>query len=176
MPKKPSRTDGTDSDSSVRGEAAPSTNSGNRMVLYLPSSLDYLSVVDKMVDGVTEMLDLNEEDGIAVATSVIEACTNAIQHGHRLEAKKLFQCTFQIGEDRLEVTVKDWGPGFDVDAVIKGDPTGPGGLLRSRGRGIFIMRSMMDDVAFEVGCPEGTTVRMTKIYSRRPNRGGGESA
>ncbi|MBU1700927.1 MAG: ATP-binding protein [Candidatus Eisenbacteria bacterium] len=145
----------------------PEADSGNRMVLYLPSDLNYLSVVDRMVEGIAEMLELEEEDNIAVATSVIEACTNAIQHGHRQEAAKYFFCSFYLGENELQVTVKDWGPGFNLNTVLGGDPTHGEGLLKCRGRGIFIMRSMMDTVEFEMREPIGTTVKLTKQLARR---------
>jgi serine/threonine-protein kinase RsbW len=142
----------------------PSKN--GELVLNLASRLEYLTVVDKVVEGLGEVLELPEEELIAVATSVIEACTNAIQHGHAYDPSKVFSCAFRLEGSSLVVTVRDSGPGFDVDKVLQEDPTGPGGLLRSRGRGIYIMRRMMDRVEFEIGPQGGTTVRLVKRLRR----------
>jgi anti-sigma regulatory factor (Ser/Thr protein kinase) len=80
--------------------------------------------------------------------AVIEAGTNAIQHGHKRDASRPVDVDFLMFEDRLEVTVRDTGPGFDP-ASINGDPSTPDHLFDSRGRGIFIMKACVDTVNFE---------------------------
>jgi serine/threonine-protein kinase RsbW len=133
------------------------------MELRLPSRLEYLSVVDKLVEGVCEILELGEDQTIAVVTSAIEACTNAIQHGHQYDAGKDFTFSVELDGDRIRLTVTDTGKGFDVEKVLAKDPTDPEAILKSRGRGIFIMRSMMDEVDFVVGKPKGTKVHLVKF-------------
>lgn len=135
------------------------------MEFRLPSKLEYLSVVDKLLEGVCEILELGEDDTIAIVTSAIEACTNAIQHGHEHDASKIFTCEVELGGDRLSLTVTDVGRGFDVEKVLAKDPTDPQAILKSRGRGIFIMRSMMDEVDFVVGQPKGTKVHLVKLLN-----------
>ena len=137
-----------------------------RIELELPSRLDFLGVVDKLADGVTELLEFDDVDKDAVAISVIEACTNAIQHGHRGDAAQRVRVSFELSEDTVVITVRDGGPGFDPDA---GSHVSPPELLATRGRGIYIMRAMMDAVEFDFSA--GTTVRMTK----RRSQGGGSS-
>lgn len=137
------------------------SNPPYRIHLDLPSRLDFLGVVDKLADGVTELLDFDDVDKDAVAISVIEACTNAIQHGHRSDPSKLVRVSFELHQDDLVITVRDQGTGFNPDAESE---LSPPELLATRGRGIYIMRSMMDEVAFEFS--EGTTVRLTKHRSQ----------
>lgn len=135
-------------------------NHHTRIELSLPSRLDLLGVVDKVVEGVAEQMEFDDPDRDAIAISVIEASTNAIQHGHRLDATKMVDIVFSLGRDTLEITVQDRGSGFTPN--LEGDPTPPD-LLSTRGRGIFIMRSMMDDVSFDFS--SGTRIRLVKHRS-----------
>lgn len=127
--------------------------------LELPSRLELLSIIDKVVDGVADQLSFEDDDKDAIAISVIEAGTNAIQHGHRHDPSRLVRITFHLLPDALEVEVRDEGTGFDLETLE--DPGAPENLLRERGRGIFIMKSMMDEVRFNFG-PAGTTCRLMK--------------
>jgi serine/threonine-protein kinase RsbW len=144
---------------------ASSNNAALRIGLQLPSRLDLLGVVDKVIEGITEQMEFDDVDRDAIAISVIEASTNAIQHGHETDPTKPIDIVFEIEEDRLVVTVHDHGVGYVPD--LSDDPTPPD-LLSTRGRGIFIMRSMMDEVTFDV--TDGTLVRLVK----EKNAGGGE--
>ncbi len=92
--------------------------------------------------------------------SVIEAGTNAIQHGHKRDASKAFDIEFAIWPDRLEVTVHDTGPGFDLK-LVDADVTSPDRLFELRGRGIYIMRACMDTVEFRFDA-SGTTCHLVK--------------
>ncbi len=129
--------------------------------IELPSRLELLGVVDKIADGITELMEFEDVDKDAVAISVIEACTNAIQHGHHADAGQTVRLTFEMEEDSLIITIHDHGEGFDPGVA---DRLPPPDLLATRGRGIYIMRSMMDQVDFGPG--PGTTVRLVKHRSR----------
>ena len=147
---------------------------GRSIWLALPSRLDLLGVVDGLVQGILDHLEADEETAIAVATSVIEAGTNAIQHGHRHESEKTVRFRFQFDIARFEVWVTDTGPGFDLSQVIASDPTRPEDLLKARGRGIFIMRAMMDEVTFDIVSGVGTTVHLVKALGVNGSAGAKE--
>ena len=147
----------------------PTNGTGNVIHRSLPSRLELLGIVDKLVEGLTEQMQFEDVDRDAIAISVIEAGTNAIQHGHALEAGQLVDMIFEIQENGLVVTVHDEGPGFEP--VQENEPSPPD-LLSTRGRGIFIMRSMMDEVTFDFS--KGTTVRLVKYRSEQ--EGGREPA
>lgn len=129
----------------------------------IPSRLDLLSVLDQVAQTLCERLEFDADTTSQVTMSVIEAGTNAIQHGHGRDARKVVETRFVLHPDRLEVLVRDRGQGFDL-SLIKADITSPEHLLDLRGRGIFIMRACMDAVDFEFG-PEGTVCHLVK---RRP--------
>ena len=134
----------------------------------MPSRLDMLGELDHVAQSVCERLDFDEGACTQISMSVIEAGTNAIQHGHQRDASKPVDTIFTVFPDRLEIAVHDLGKGFDVDSV-NGNVTSPEHILDLRGRGIFIMRQCMDSVRFEFG-PSGTSCLLVKL---RPAQGGG---
>jgi serine/threonine-protein kinase RsbW len=97
---------------------------------------------------------------VAVRESVI----NAIKHGNREDAGKLVTVEFTfaptLDPSELVVRVVDQGEGFDPEVVA--DPLAPENILKSSGRGIFFMRSFMDDVVLRRGDDGGMEVRMVK--------------
>jgi len=153
-------------DSSAGGETQAITFS-------IPSRLELLPVLDRLVQGIAEQMDFEEDDADAIAISVIEAGTNAIQHGHRKDPSKTVQFRLDLYPDHLLVQVQDSGPGFDLDNAFGSDPTSAEDLMRSSGRGIFIMRQMMDQVDFQFGPDEGTSVLLRKV--KRVNGHGADS-
>jgi serine/threonine-protein kinase RsbW len=133
------------------------------ITVRMPSRLDLLAVLDRVALSVCERLKFDEDACSQITMSVIEAGTNAIQHGHRRDASKPVDTTFTVFEDRLEISVHDLGPGFNLEDV-NGNVTSPEHILDLRGRGIFIMRQCMDSVRFEFSA-SGTLCLLTK---RRP--------
>jgi len=130
------------------------------ITLKLPSRLELLAVLDRVALTVCERMEFDEDTSSQVSMSVIEAGTNAIQHGHKRDASKFVEVEFRLFPDRLEVDVHDQGPGFALDKVVP-DVTTPEHLLDMRGRGIFIMRSCCDEVEYEMG-PKGTVCHLVK--------------
>jgi len=103
--------------------------------------------------------------GVAIRESVI----NAIKHGNRHDESKTVNVEFSLAPSsaptELIVLVRDQGAGFDPSSLA--DPLAPENLLKANGRGIFFMRSFMDDVDL-IRIPEGgMEVRMVK---RLPGR------
>ena len=129
----------------------------------MPSRLELLSVLDHVAQTLCDRMEFDADTTSQVTMSVIEAGTNAIQHGHKRDASKVVEAQFLLFPDRLEVRVRDRGPGFKLEAV-SGDITSPEHLMDLRGRGIFIMRACMDSVDFEFGA-DGTVCHLVK---RRP--------
>lgn len=124
----------------------------------LPSRLDLLSLLDCITSSVCERLRFGSDVATRVSMSVIEAGTNAIQHGHKRDPSRVFDVDYRIFGDRLEIAVHDTGAGFDP-STVNGDMTSPDHLFDARGRGIFIMRNCMDAVDFEFS-EAGTVCRL----------------
>ena len=98
----------------------------------------------------------------AVEIALREALANAVLHGNHQDAEKKVQihCRIQFGGE-VSIIVKDEGKGFDPNKV--GDPTAIANLESEYGRGIYLMRALMDEVHFEQG---GAEVHMRKGSSR----------
>ena len=133
--------------------------------LRIPSRLEHLALLDRVTQSVCERLEFVEDTSSPVSMSVIEAGTNAIQHGHHKDPSKMVDFDFHLRPGTLEVEVRDQGKGFDV-GHIAGDVTSPEHLFDARGRGIFIMRSCMDSVEFDF-TDGGTRCRLVKTAPRK---------
>jgi serine/threonine-protein kinase RsbW len=130
------------------------------IAVRIPSRLELLGVLDKVADTVCERLEFSDDDRSRVTMSVIEAGTNAIQHGHGRDPSKPVDIEFNVRPDALEIVVHDTGKGFDLK-LVNGNVTSPEHLLDVRGRGIYIMRECMDEVEFDFSSA-GTTCRLVK--------------
>ena len=130
------------------------------VTVRIPSRLELLGLLDCVATSLCERMKFDSDTTSMVVMSVIEAGTNAIQHGHKRDASRLFDIDFRLFPDRLEITVHDSGPGFDLNS-INGDATSPEHILDPRGRGIFIMRACMDSVEFQFSS-SGTVCHLVK--------------
>jgi serine/threonine-protein kinase RsbW len=122
-----------------------------------------IAAVDEATTAVAEILQrtgITEDLLYDVEVALREAVANAVLHGNRQDPSKAVIVTVTIAPEALELTVHDEGAGFDPDAVP--DPTAPDQVLRSSGRGLLLMRSFMDHVAWLIRAEGGTTVHMTK--------------
>lgn len=130
------------------------------ITLRLPSRLELLSVLDRVTLTLCERMEFDEDTCSQLSMAVIEAGTNAVQHGHKRDSNKTFETEFRLFADRLEVDVRDEGRGFDLGGIVS-DVTTPEHLLDMRGRGIFIMRTCCDGVEFDFSAT-GTVCRLVK--------------
>lgn len=121
--------------------------------------------VATVTEGVSEMLHergFPEAKQFEVELALQEALTNAIRHGCRNDPKKLVQCSVTIEESgEVLIVVRDPGPGFDPASVP--DPSDPANLLKSSGRGVYLINHMMDEVRFADG---GREIQMRKHADR----------
>jgi CheY-like chemotaxis protein/anti-sigma regulatory factor (Ser/Thr protein kinase) len=89
--------------------------------------------------------------------AIFEALTNAMEHGNGWDADKLVTVEVEIDKKRLWISIKDEGQGFDESCLA--DPTSEECLLSERGRGVFLMKAIMDEVMFN---QPGNEVSMAK--------------
>jgi serine/threonine-protein kinase RsbW len=79
-------------------------------------------------------------------TALAEALANAIRYGNRYDRTKLVRVEIDCGRDAVRIVVADDGTGFDPSEVP--DPTTPENLVREDGRGLFVLRHLVDQVEF----------------------------
>src|SRR5688572_2674741 len=104
--------------------------------------------------------------------SLTEALANAMLYGNRKDPDKRVRVEVIVGDEELVARVTDEGPGFDPDRVP--DPTSPDNLEKSGGRGLFLMRELMDEVRFNERGNQVTLVLRLDPATREP--GGGAEA
>jgi serine/threonine-protein kinase RsbW len=144
--------------------SAVSAPPGHLIRLDIPSSFDLLDIVQVLSDRMSVVAGLDEDSTHWVSVAVRESVINAIKHGNREDHAKHVTVEFTLTPRRdpneFIVRVLDEGKGFDPDGIA--NPLDPENVLKSSGRGIFFMRSFMDDVAIERRPEGGMSVRMSK--------------
>jgi len=138
--------------------------------LEFGSAFDMLDFVQVVSDYIGRMAGLDEEALHWVSVAVRESVVNAIKHGNQNDESKRVVVEFtplpSHASEELVIRVEDEGEGFDPEDLA--DPLAPENILKSSGRGIFLIRSFMDDVHLERGKTRGMQIRMTKKVTRDP--------
>jgi serine/threonine-protein kinase RsbW len=128
--------------------------------LDVASRLEMLEMVQTALHQVAGMAGFDDDAAHYMSVAVREAVVNAMKHGNQMDQDKRVAVNLVLHPKRLEVTVRDQGPGFAPDSVP--DPLAPENLLKANGRGIFFMRSFMDEVSYTFPSGGGTVVKMVK--------------
>ena len=130
--------------------------------LVLPSHIEAVAGAAAAATDFAQSCGVGEETVFGIETAVREAVTNAVVHGNKEDERKTVEVIFNCLEHRVEIEVKDQGEGFDANGVP--DPTTAENILKTSGRGIFLIRAFMDDVHWSPRAEGGTTVRMLKKF------------
>ena len=129
-------------------------------LLNLTVSAD-LNSVDTITDAIAanlESLQVPEQKRLEIGLAVQEALVNAVVHGCRGDSSKHVTCRMDVDPSgRILIMVSDPGPGFDVERLP--DPKQQERMHHDHGRGVYLIRQLMDDVRFERG---GRQIRMWK--------------
>ena len=140
---------------------------GGTVRLQIHSNFEMVDFVQVVSDRIGQLAGLDEDTVHWIGVAVRESVINAIKHGNREDFGKIVtvEFTFAPAADPRELVVRvlDQGEGFEPQEVA--DPLAPENVLKASGRGIFFMRSFMDDVRIERRPEGGTAVRMSKKLS-----------
>ncbi len=128
--------------------------------LSLPSAVEYLPLVDSLCQAFCLWSGLPKETSDDIAIAVVEASTNAVVHGNKCDKARKVRLTFRKFPSQITIIVADEGAGFDPSKVA--NPVDACNLLKECGRGIYIMKQIMDRVEFDFPKAGGTRVRMSK--------------
>jgi len=130
-----------------------------RMSYKLASTMDSVADVEASAEKMTQAAGLDEDESFRVVMAVREAAVNAVLHGNGYDPNKQISVSFENNGKSLVVTIADQGEGLDPEKIP--DPLAPENLLRGTGRGIFLIRSFMDEVHFRQLHP-GTELTLVK--------------
>jgi len=127
--------------------------------LEIPSDSVYLAKVEKLSSKVAKIAKLNESDSDDLGIVTTELVNNAIHHGNNDDKRKKVYICFILNSEMIELSIRDEGSGFNPEKLR--DPLAPENLMSESGRGIFLIRSLMDSLAFKFD-NGGTEVIITK--------------
>jgi serine/threonine-protein kinase RsbW len=131
--------------------------SGN--TISIPSNQEFLADVDLFIEGILRGYGLDESIIADIAISVSELVNNAICHGNKSELGQPVKVFLERVNGKVEIHVSDQGNGFNYESIDS--PIADENLMKEVGRGLFIVKSLMDSVDFKITA-EGTTVVITK--------------
>ena len=121
--------------------------------------MESVSEVEAAADKLAEEAGLDEDERFRIGMAVREAAVNAVLHGNEYDPAKQIAVSLENTGESLVISVADQGKGLDPDTIP--DPLAPENLLRGTGRGIFLIRSLMDEVHFRQLHP-GTELTLIK--------------
>ena len=130
-----------------------------RRSFTLASTMESVGEVEAAAEKLAGEAGMNEDDSFALAMAVREAAVNAVLHGNEYDPSKQISVSLENTGDSLVIVIADQGKGLDPDTIP--DPLAPENLLRGTGRGIFLIRSFMDEVHFRQLHP-GTELTLVK--------------
>jgi serine/threonine-protein kinase RsbW len=134
----------------------------NKNEIILPSKLES---IDEAVVAITKFAidsGFSEDEIFGIDMAVREAMANAVKHGNKFDETKKIEITLSNSSKTLEISIRDFGEGFQVEEIP--DPTNPENLLKASGRGVLFMKNFMDQVEWLRHPKCGMIVKMIKNH------------
>jgi serine/threonine-protein kinase RsbW len=130
--------------------------------LIINSNYKFIDIGHDLVKYLCNLIGFDEDTTHWIILAVREGISNAIKHGNKCDILKKVVVRMTYDKNQLDVVIEDEGGGFDLSQVQ--NPLLPENLLKSTGRGIFYIKSFMDDVQYEFksNMSQGTVLRMRK--------------
>jgi len=133
--------------------------SAQRVAYTLDSTLETVNSAEETAGRMATEAGFEDEEVMKISMAVREAAVNAVLHGNAYDPGKKVSLAFErIGSD-LVITIRDQGHGLDLSKIP--DPLAPENLLKTSGRGIFLIRSFMDEVHIHP-TQTGTEIKLVK--------------
>jgi len=131
-----------------------------RIEITLETLLESVDLAESIAMRIAENFGFSEEDIHKIGMSVREGVINAYNYGNQQDPRKKILMTVELGSDRMVIRVLDQGKGFNITEVP--DPLAEENLLRTSGRGLFLMRAFMDEFDVRSGPGGGAELVMVK--------------
>ncbi len=126
------------------------------ITLKLPSKAEYVSIARLAASVLSNNIGFDIEEVEDIKVAVGEACNNAVLHGKCED--EIYEINFKVSNNKIKIEVRDTGIGFDENKYSEPDLNN----LKGNGLGIYIMKSLMDEVDIIPNQNEGTILKLTK--------------
>jgi serine/threonine-protein kinase RsbW len=143
-----------------------------RVSYTLDSTLETVDSAEQAATRIAAENGFDEDEVMQIAMAVREAAVNAVLHGNAYDPGKKVTLDFERTAGDLVITIRDQGAGLDPNKIP--DPLAPENLLKTSGRGIFLIRSFMDEVQIHPS-QTGTEIKLVK-HVHGPTAGGKEAS
>ena len=143
----------------------PARNELETVERFLDSTLASVDHAEEIAVGVAQRAGFEEDDLLKIGMAVRESVVNAVVHGNRYNVNKKVRFSVVKDPQRFTVRVADEGEGFDYEDVP--DPLAPENLMRSSGRGIFLIRSFVDELLIRRLEPAGMEFVLVKYLAAK---------
>jgi serine/threonine-protein kinase RsbW len=141
---------------------------GDRISYKLDSTLETVDNAEQTASRIASESGFGEDEVMQIAMAVREAAVNAVLHGNAYDPEKKIDLEFERTDRDLVITIRDQGKGLDEKNIP--DPLAPDNLLKTSGRGIFLIRSFMDEVEIHPS-QTGTEIKLVKHVHGTPAGG-----
>lgn len=131
----------------------------NRVSYTMESTLETVDSAEQTANRIATEAGFDEEEVMRISMAVREAAVNAVLHGNAYDPGKKVKMDFVRTKEDLVITIRDQGKGLDLSKIP--DPLAPENLLKTSGRGIFLIRSFMDEVEIHPS-HAGTEIKLIK--------------
>jgi len=139
--------------------------------IKLPSETANLDIIRKFVSGIAENLGFSDDDIYKIELAVDEACSNVIKHAYRNmknnRKEKIIDITVKIKPKQLEIIVADKGKGFHPEKLREPKIEEYMKKMKRGGLGIYLMKSMMDEVKFKIKPGVRNEVKLIKYFNKK---------
>ena len=122
--------------------------------MEIASNPEYVGIIRLTTSGIANKVGFSMDDIEDIKVAVSEACTNAIKHSE----DDVFYITFNILENGITIEIQDKGKGCDIESIPQPDLNNP----KENGLGLFIIKTLMDEVSIESKDNQGAIIKMTK--------------
>ncbi len=136
-----------------------------------PSHARYLEKAESITVQIAREAHFDNSNIDDFAIAITELFNNAIHHGNQHDETKTVTLTYRLLKDGLQVSVKDQGSGFNPDELK--DPLAPENLLAESGRGIYLVKHLMDNIRFNID-DQGTEVVVFKAFPKTSREAGSQ--
>lgn len=128
----------------------------DKLEFSITSEISNIVKVENFIDYFSDVYTIEPDVFGKISLCVIEAVNNAVLYGNKLDSSKYVKLLVHKDEKHLFVTVEDEGSGFDYSYIP--DPTLPDNIEKDTGRGLYLMKTLSDDLVFENGGSKVTMV------------------
>jgi serine/threonine-protein kinase RsbW len=141
------------------------SNESSRIEVTMETLLDSVTLAEGITERVARAAGFSDDDCLKIGMSVREGVINAFRYGNEEQRHKKIQLQFEFIDEKFVVHIVDEGRGFELHEVP--DPLAEENLLKTSGRGIFLMRTFMDEFEVRRTPGGGAELVMTKKLNQR---------